>query len=400
MFSWGERGRCNVIWRRLVMLGVGVAVSAGALAEGMADVTFYGRLKWDAAVNSTEVAPAKPGNYSWWVIDDVLTTERGRSASSVRASRLGVKFSQGEELTGRAEVDFQGTPEYPDPASGQYEFGTTRPELEPTVMLRHAYLNYKFNDDCSILFGQTDDVFAPLLPGTLNYGDGNYCGNVGYRRNQVRFEYTKGPIVGQVAYARDVQGRVAFQLKDEMDETKPPTLAVGVSGLSGERDRGSATTTPTIFDISGVAVDAQIALGSRLTVRAEYHWGTNLSEHNGAIGQGLVPKPVGAPLGFSKEIESQGGWVQLGLKLTDKITVNVGRMEDNPEDADLSGIPDLEELGKNSCAFGNIMLTLSDSTQVGIEVSGMETHYLSTGPTAVPRHYHNTRFQFSLIYEF
>jgi len=78
-----------------------------------------------------------------------------------------------------------------------------------------------------------------------------------------------------------------------------------------------------------------------------------------------------------------------------------GYMEDNPDNDDLTdsttlppGVPNLEELSRNACAFVNIMVRFSDSTVVGIEGSDMETDYMDG------RHFHNTRFQFSLIHDF
>ena len=352
-------------YRRLALVGLGLLLGAGAAAMDDVEVTIYGRFKWDACFNRAKIEPSLAGNYIYWVADSL--PRRDRSSLTVRDSRLGLDLSQGENLTGKVEVDFFGEPD------------SNREELEPTILLRHAYLKYKLNEECSITIGQTDDVFAPLSPEVLNYGSGSYCGNVGYRRSQFRFEYAKNGFVGQLAYAHEMQARLAYELT--LDGATEPMLTIGVSGLNGERD------TDRKYTVRGYAADVDVALGPRFSLRGEYYSGRNLADHNGAIGQGLRPP-------FLREIDSDGWWAELGIRLTDEVKLNLGYSMDDPEEDDLQGIAGVDDRDENTSMYINILWRLNERTQIGLEASGWETLYTTD------EDYFNARYQFSFIYEF
>ncbi len=173
------------------------------------------------------------------------------------------------------EVDFfggsaTGTATVVDDTTGNPEAGTAAtspPENKPTVLMRHIFAKMDLGNGMSLLAGQTSDIFSPIAPAILNYVAGWYCGNTGYRRPQLRFEYAVGEtgiltqasvgrsVGGETSASADFQGRVGYTIKDDMDGEK---LTVGASGLYGFTDDNRD------LQVSGVADLPLLGRSSRL----------------------------------------------------------------------------------------------------------------------------------------
>jgi hypothetical protein len=137
------------------------------------DVEIYGRLKLDAAYDSSRIFN---GNFAQWVEPENRNKTDNQFNMTANESRLGLWIygpkNQDFKTSGRVEVDF---------------YGSGGTENKPNLMLRHAYMNLDWpQDKFSILAGQTSDVISPLLPSMLNYTGGWWAGNIGYRRPQLR----------------------------------------------------------------------------------------------------------------------------------------------------------------------------------------------------------------------
>ncbi len=215
---------------------------------GDPQATIYGRFKGDIAFDSDQTN--SNGNFVQWV-----SNEGGgdQMALTVRETRVGIDLTMGESITGKVEVDFfggsaTGTATVVDDTTGNPETGTaatTPPENKPTVLMRHVFAKMDLGNGMSLLAGQTSDIFSPIAPAILNYVAGWYCGNTGYRRPQLRFEYAVGEtgiltqasvgrsVGGETSASADFQGRVGYTIKDDMEVTK---LTVGASGLYGFSD--------------------------------------------------------------------------------------------------------------------------------------------------------------------
>lgn len=365
------------------LVGAGALLAAGCITEEMMDPEYsmYGRIKADVAYNSEQTVPGSNGNYVQYV-DDVDGTDT--LAVTSRESRLGIKFKQGDSLSGKVEVDLYGGT-VKDTGSGD----TSVPaENKPTVLLRHLFVKMKLAEGLSVLAGQTGDVFSPILPAVLNYGWGWNAGNTGYRRPQVRLEYARGGLVVQTAAARaiggedsasaDLQTRVAYVHKD-IDKK---LFEVGVSGVYGYRDAARENV------VSGGAVDFQVFLGP-VVLRGEYFAGKNLSSYLGGVGQGLNF--------FDDEIHTEGAWIQVGVKLPGNITVNAGYMYDNPDNADLTGVAGTDDRTLNESLFANVRFKLNEKSEFGLEFSTFETKYWNGVATSK---YDCNRMQASLIFKF
>ena len=316
------------------------------------EATLYGRFKADVIYDTQEMS----GTSAQYV-----AAESGdRLGITSRETRLGVKISQGESLSGKAEWDLYGA------GAGENKSG---------ILLRQLWVKMKLNDNMSVLVGQTGDVFSPLLPAVLNYGWGWNCGNPGYRRPQVRFECAKSGIICQVAAARgigtedsatpDWQGRLAYTQKDDEGKTK---MTVGVSALQGFTDADRTDQR------SGTALDLQLNLG-KLVVRGEYFMGENLAPYLAGIGQ---------------NVKTNGGWIQMGAKLSEKITLNLGYLYDDPENA-------TDSRNHNSAIFANVRGKLNEKTQVGLEVMNWDT---VTDVAGIESTLNNLRVAGSVIFTF
>jgi hypothetical protein len=369
-------------WPWCVAAGV-AALGAGCISEDVGDVkaTVHGRIKADVAYDTAQTEGG--GNYVYWVDDD----QAGGDNLSVtaRESRIALAFSRGERLAGKVEVDF---------------YGAGSAENKPTIMLRHLFAKVKLDETWCVLFGQTSDVFSPLVPSTLNYPVAWKAGNVGYRRPQVRLECATGGFISQIALARpidgeesaapDWQGRLAYAHKDAEDRT---TFALGMSGVTGFRDDGRDV------HVEGSAIDLRIALGSKFELSGEAFTGRNLSGYLGGIGQGLNNN--------GEEIGSTGMWVQLGARLTDAVTLNVGYHFDDPDRDDLTGqvadpdaspaIDYTDNRDRNTCVFVNLRKKLDRDIEIGIEYSTWRTLYWDGSSSSEEG---NSRVHTSLIVTF
>jgi len=363
---------------------------------GDPEATVYGRLKSDVAYDSDQTN--SNGNFVQWVSN---AGGGDQLAITARETRLGVKFNMGESVTGKAEVDFYGgsgtgTATVTDDATGDPSTGTaaTSPaENKPTALLRQLFVKMDLGNGMSLLAGQTGDVFSPILPSVINYGWGWNCGNTGYRRPQFRFEYALGDtgILTQAAVARsiggetsasaDFQGRVGYTLKD-MDAK---ILTVGASGVYGFTDDNRD------LQVSGFAIDFHAKAGPLpLVIRGEYFTGTNLKSYLGGIGQGTDS--------IAGEIETKGGWIQLGYTVTEKLTANVGFLFDDPQRKDLeSAAVGSEKRDKNESVFVNLRMKLNPKTEAAIEYSKWTTTYYDG---TANKEFENNRVQASLIFVF
>ena len=167
-----------------------------------------------------------------------------------------------------------------------------------------------------------------------------------------------------------------------MDEKR---LTVGASGVYGFTDDNRD------LQVSGFAIDFNVKAGPLpLVVRGEYFTGTNLKTYLGGIGQGTDS--------VAGEIETKGGWFQVGYEVTEKLTANVGYLFDDPQRRDLeSASATSQKRDKNQSVFVNLRMKLNPKTEAAIEYSNWTTTYYDG---AANKEYENSRVQASLIFVF
>lgn len=298
-----------------------------------------------------------------------------------KSTRIGVNLegpSIGELVaTGKLEVDFQ---------------GSFVIENKPGILVRHAYWQLA-NDHFKVLAGLTWDIVSPLIPGTLNYTVGWGAGNIGYRRMQLRGEYSGGSetarvllqgsinagivsdfaassaIVGDNAEYPTVEGRLAVGLGN----TSKANAAFGVSAHYGEHVFDFAPLNPGYdkrLETWSVNGDGRIDLGG-FGVQGEVFTGTNLGAYLGGVLQGICDCR-------EQDARSTGGWVDVFADLAPTVHAHAGFGIDDPKDEDF-GFD--HKRTYNRFIFANISVNVTKQLLMGVEGSHWRTEYkaLETG---------------------
>ncbi len=367
-----------------------------AWKKGDFSITPYGYI-WGNMVVSSE--RTDPGSYTLFVLSPTATGgAQSEFVTDVRNTRLGFDlggpticwFGTPSQTGGRFECDFQNA------------LLTT--ENKPTVLLRHAYMEVK-NDDERFLVGQTWDVISPLYPGMLLYTVGWDGGNIGYRRAQVRDERyfalsDTSLLTAQISVNQDIfsdngttdiapteateitgrsanwpllEGRAAWKIGPRGPGCLP--AEIGVSGHIGQQDfsqefiTGGAVTAVLPNNErrtwSG-NIDLRWPITERFGFQGECQLGENLSTFFGGIGQGIDPTTGGT-------IRDAGGWFEFWYDWTPQLHSHVGYSVDEPNKHDLDTVG---ERSYNQFYFGNLLYDVTKNFLVGIEVSSWKTLYV------------------------
>ncbi len=374
-------------------------VSAQEAVESKYPIKLYGKIKLDLSYDDARV---NNGNYGAWVQSRATNKDDAEMNITARETRLGANFFgpnvEDMETTGKLEFDF-------------YEGGS---ENKNRLLMRHAYLKLSWPDaDFSILAGQTWDVAAPVLAPTLNYTVMWWQGNPGYRRPQLRL--TKGvnidddkKLLFQVALSRTIgdasgtgTGNQPFTPGDTGEDSATPTVqgrialslpllteaqsTIGISGLAGteEYDLNATGTNSRDFDCSLIALDLKLPLVDKISLKGELWQGKNLDAFLAGIGQGVNMTTL-------KEVEADGGWLAFSFGPFGDWRFNLGAGVDDPDDADLNA----GNRTKNQVVYGNVIYSINEAVQVGLEIADLETKYKGQQDADA------LRVQTSLIYKF
>lgn len=236
-------------------------------------------------------------------------------------------------LSGKVEIDF---------------YNATASDSREAVRMRHAYVRLSW-PTVEVYAGQREDLISPLFP-TVNNDMVNWnAGNLGDRRPQLRVEWRPAPpylvslMAGQTG-AVDNQNLMNLGIKDGEDAGVPTLQArvayqrelfvekqpfvLGVWGHWAKEETEALVGGEDEFTSEAFGADLTLPLTPELWLKAEVWTGRNLDDVRGGIGQG-----INATTG--EEIESRGGWVEVGYKVIPEWTVVAGASLDSPEDGDL-----------------------------------------------------------------
>ena len=340
-------------------------------------VSLYGFFKLDLVYDDSRM---NQGDYARWVEPEEGGSDN-QSNITANQSRFGLKFDTEERhpvrTRGQVEVDLYGA----------------APENKPELMIRHAFLEVEWPEsDVRLLAGQTFDVISPLNPPVINYTVNWWCGNIGYRRAQLR--YTKGfhrdgkaRYNVEVALARNIGHDAPFDPGDTGEDEAMPSVqgrfsfaipmgpdrngTFGFSGHVADEEWDYAATGESYhLDSSSLNFDFKISMSPKWGFQGEFFHGTNLDAYLGGIGNGLnVPAAGGAPA----EIGATGGWLNVGGTPFPKWTMNFGAGVDDPDDADLTA----GMRSRNRNVYGNFWYDLTPAAKVGFELSQWDTSYRS-----------------------
>lgn len=343
-------------WFILFLMMVFIATLTLSADEGK-KITAYGFVKFDATY---ETGSSYPGNYVFWAQDPGLSD--GLFHLTANQTRVGINiqgFGFGKfKVTGKVEIDFYGG----NAENKAYNF------------MRKAYLKIS-NGSFSILAGQNSDVMSPLVASTLNYTVLWGAGNIGYRRPQLTFQndFKLGNHTFTLQYgvvrsiATGINGGVALGTPTLQGRAAgkflfgKSSLQLGISGHTGKYldSDGEDVTTQS------VNLDCTLTLSPKLKLVGEYFTGKNLGKYLGGILQTVNE--------LGDEIEATGFFVNLVAKPWKNAQLSIGYGMDDPNDDQLFD----ENRSKNTAVFGNLVVNLSKSLKVGLEISQWDTDYLN-----------------------
>lgn len=302
---------------------------------GSSTLGFYGFLRLDAIYDDSR--PNHPQSPNFILSEDPRLGPPGDSQFNFhpRLTRLGMNYNGpqfgkvgGARLSGKIEIDFQ--------AGGS--------ESRELIRMRQGYLKVSWSE-WSLLVGQTWDAFSPLFP-TVNSDTLMWnTGNLGDRRPQVRFAYEpkEGPVtfVGGIGLTGAIDGKDldGDGVRDGDDSSLPHFQArlgfrgarwnLGLWGHYGQEETTLPIAGETDFDSLSVGLDFKFGLSERVTFQGELWSGSNLSDVRGGIGQGINTAT-------GQEIDSEGGWLELGVQLNKVYSIYGGATLDDPDDDDLA----------------------------------------------------------------
>jgi len=371
--SWKYHKELRTSLEKVPAASQGSAGGALKLPAGWS-IQPYGYFKFDMSYDDSAVR-GDDGDYVIWVEPENKTTRADDAVSfTARQSRFGMKIFAPDigdvKVMGRLEIDFYNP-----------EFNT---ENKSTPQMRHAYAQLT-GQDWSFLFGQTSDLISPLFPNTLMYTVGWFGGNVGYRSPQLRFaKWWDCPddqrLKVQMALSRQIRQNADGGIIDDGQDASGPTglarvsyslpcagkrMEAGVSGHWGteEIDWNYQGNDDEVHTWS-VNADLVVPLCDVLEFKGEFFLAENFDAYFGGIGQGVNTTT-------HDEIETVGGWLQLGYKPNKKWAFHAGSGLDNPRDGDLA--PGARS--SNCFVFGNANYNFTKYLSTGVEVSYWNTSY-------------------------
>ena len=308
------------------------------------------------------------------------------SAATLRQTVLGLKF-QGPSLPGGGTVN--GT------LFMDFFAGSNNDPFDHLLHIRTATLDFNWKNT-TFTVGQDKPIFAPREPDSLaqvGLSPLTAAGNLWDWQPQMRLEQRWH--FGEQAGLR-AQGGV--YLTSELDANVPalyartlerarPAYQGRLEFWTGNADRrfeiapGFHLSTTHVAGTSVpsrlVSLDWLVRPIAVIDITGAWFRGENVA-NTGALRQGFV---VLSP-GVAVPVHSQGGWAQLALRATPRLTFHLygGQQRDRASDLQGSGV------SRNFIYAGNLMYRLAPNVIAAFEASQVRTNYL-TGGLRLNNHY-------------
>ncbi|MEN8149401.1 MAG: hypothetical protein ABFS86_06235 [Planctomycetota bacterium] len=331
---------------------------------------FYGHFKLDMAMDS---ARTNDGNTAMWVEKQPDGDDDDEFNMTARHTRFGFTYaapeSWGPKATAKFEIDFYGG----------------SPENKAGVRLRHAFMNFEFENGIELLAGQAWDLPLPHQQQKLNTAVGWNQGNAAYRRPQVRGTYTgqmgddgkwdiaiaiADPIAkdidgfgdddGEDAGIPDFQWRASIAWK--LFEDAPP-MVIGLGGVMGQREADLAAGDEE-YDTWLIGLDILFPISKKLKILAEVYTSQAASSYNASLGYDYNAAQ-------EAEIEASGWFINAVWKMDKYWKFVIGAGVVDLVDGDL----DDGDRSANSSIFANVHYSLKKDAWIGLEVDSMKTDY-------------------------
>lgn len=390
-------GRRSLNGLMLVLSLIGFATPGLAEVEVSSgvDLKFWGRVKFDMQYDTEQMAV----DFMSFLTDD--HTEQ--FSFNPRDSRLGFRASSTQEkwtFSGEIEIDFYGS--------------NTSNNLVPR--LRLGFAEAKNSHGLSLRGGQDWVPVAQQNPGTIDFGIQSWSGNLWWRVPQLTLRYKPDNIEVLVSAMKHrvsnsqeqmekmpwLLGRVGFS--DFLGEGSLVALGAGYRSANDllfsktsldwtEPLPPTEVVTTSLADYQSylVALELKVPFGGGWEANGEIYTGQGIGREFVHYGFDYNPwHPDGA-----REINSQGGFLNLKIPAGKKIHFNVGFGLDDPRDEDLkdSSAPYL----KNQTIFGNLNYAVTRHFGWGLEVIGFTT---TVAEADASRDIEGQRFTASMWYVF
>jgi predicted porin len=313
------------------------------------------------------------------------------------------------ELNGRFEADFAGN-------AGYNNFSGTSGS-NSGFRIRQSYGAVKYKDlGLTLLFGQTDDLFSPIDPPSINPSSLNGSGNIGNRRPQIRVTQALGPVELAVAATHDrmiddakapstpgVQGRLGTKIPATWAGEKA-NLALGIAGhyakneAANADDDNRAVRPPESYSFN---VDLSLPLMDILTLTGEFFTGQNLRRYgDGSLGLSPIqPDPEKGVIGDTKDsnsVQSIGWWGALALKLPANFSAATGvGMESLDKESEQYG-----KVKSNMFIFANVAYNFTSAAKLTFEYLNLAADYADTKDDKKVDSGSLNRFELNFRYDF
>lgn len=314
------------------------------------------------------------GQNSDAVSDRGLLGDSYGNGATMRQTLLGFKF-HGPELPGDGHVDGSLTMDF---------WGGGAVTGSNWIRLRRAEVSLNWPNR-TLMFGQDKPLIAPYNPDSLaevGVPPLAGAGNLWFWLPQARYEErirvgASSGIKGQVALLQT--GGTAYRNTGELYgyvEPLKPALEGRVAVWHQFSENRRFEVAPGFHissdHISGVSVGSRIASldwliepGSRLNITGALFTGRNVAGL-GSLGNGVV---VGAD-GIAHAVHSSGGWAQVAVPVTSRLTLNIfgGMEQDSNAESSSSTIV------RDWSYASNLIYHLSSNVVIGLEGLQMRTH--------------------------
>lgn len=343
-------------------------------------VSLTGMLLFNAFLNS------RPGQEAGRSPDYTQLTGPSTAGATLRQTTIGLEF-RGPELPGNGRVngllqmDFFG-------GSSQSQYDLFR--------IRRGILSFDWKNS-SFTAGQDAPLISPRMPNSLaqvGYPPLAGAGNLWLWQPQARFEQRFN-----IGESDGVRAGVGIFQTDERYAAVPSSydyrLAPSRPGLQSRVEYWHRFSNGGRLELaSGIHASSTHVLGMSVPSRVySFDWfanpfskiefsGTVYRGQNfanlGALGQGFT---ITGPTSV-RPVRGSGGWAQVSIPATSRITLNLFAGEQDDRNADLA----IGGIDRNFAYTGNIMYRLGSNVIVSLEGTQVRTRFLSS-ETRVRNHY-------------
>ena len=370
------------------------AVKADKTPPSNIDFKFYGFIKLESMFDNSEVVKG-----DWLLYANKGNTPQANQnvfTMNARDSRLGMKiggptFGKSGKVSGLVEVDF----------TGGFANSSTAAR-QPVLNLRHAWLEIA-NPKWQVRFGQDWALISGPFPNTTSFVVLGGSGNLWMRYPQISATYKSAPMKYSISVNRPIAGNVKYDAYtagdldpvDDGEKTGQPWYmgriwftkgnhTLSASGHYGQEKINDLSANSHLIDSYSLNADIVSKVG-HLNYTARAFYGANLNSFLGGVIQGYVSDSTSV-----ENVESIGGWTQLGYEFNSIWSTTAGFGIDDPKNDNLkTGMR-----SQNKMIYANVSYKIQKAVELILEAEQMNTSFLNA------KEGDDLRFQFASYFRF